>query len=241
MPTWIELEQRFLELEPSLNFARLDQQTGTDGEYWHVAATFDMVAKSRFESLSTIAGRKLADTFSSDSLPDELRDAPNDKVRWYRSLARNYHFYKPGMSGYLSNDKGEKTGWIASGSINKPASVSAAHCLELSAMTSDENKPLAPLTINVSGANSRLNVASVDNSVNTVNSTNITVFRDIRKVIADQLDSHDRTSLQNRLDELEAAVNTPSYATKYKEFMQTAANHVTVLAPFLPALASFLT
>jgi len=84
MPTWTELERRFLELEGALHSARLDQQTGTEGEYWRVAISFDPVAKSRFESLATIAGRKLAQTFASDSLPEELRNAPSEHFLWYR-------------------------------------------------------------------------------------------------------------------------------------------------------------
>src|SRR5437879_3615429 len=134
MPSWTELEQRFLQLNPSLRSARLDRQTGTDGEYWHIAAAFDTVAKSQFESLSTIAGRKLGETFLPESLPQELREVPNDQIRWYRALAQNLRFYKPGVFGHLSNDKGDRTGWIASGSITEPAAVSAAYCLEVAAM-----------------------------------------------------------------------------------------------------------
>jgi hypothetical protein len=97
MPSWTELERRFLELEPSLRSARLDQQTGAAGEYWCVAAAFNMVAKSSFESLSIIAGRKLDQDFGPDGLPDELRDAPSDRFRWYRAIARNPRFYTPGL------------------------------------------------------------------------------------------------------------------------------------------------
>src|SRR5213083_635241 len=129
MPTWTELERRFLELEPALRSARLDRQSGTEGEYWGVAASFDSVATSRFESLATIAGRKLGQSFRPESLPEELRDAPSERFLWYRAISHNLRFYNPGPVAYPVNDKGERTGWIATGSLNNPAAVSAAHCL----------------------------------------------------------------------------------------------------------------
>jgi hypothetical protein len=53
MSSWIELEKRFLEVEPALRFARLDVQTGTKGEYWRLAALTDNVGRFRFQSLSS--------------------------------------------------------------------------------------------------------------------------------------------------------------------------------------------
>jgi hypothetical protein len=240
MPTWTELERRFLELEPALRSARLDQQSGTEGEYWRVAASFDPVAKSRFESLATIAGRKLRQTFAPESLPEELRDAPSEQFLWYRAISRNLRFYTPGPVAYPVNDKGERVGWIATGSINNPTAVSAAHCLELAAMTSEEENPAAPLTIHVSGQNARLNVGSIDNSSNVANSSELTVFEDARRTIAEKTEGEAKDALLAKLQDLQDALNTPSYATRYKEFMQTAADHVTVLGPVLAALAGFL-
>jgi len=39
---------------------------------------------------------------------------------------------------------------------------------------------------------------------------------------------------------MEAQQGTPSFIDCYKDFMSNAANHMTVLAPILPALAGFL-
>lgn len=240
MPTWTELERRFLELEPALRFARLDGQRGTEGEYWRVAASFDPAATSRFESLATIAGRKLGQTFKPESLPEELRDAPNEQFRWYRAISRNLRFYNPGPVAYPVNDKGERTGWITTGSVNNPAAVSAAHCLELAAMAPEEDAPAAPLTIHVSGQNARFNVGSVDNSSNVINTTEMMVFEAARKTITEKIDGDAKDELLAKLDAMQKAANTPTYAARYKEFMQTAADHVTVLGPVLAGLASFL-
>ena len=181
MPTWTELERRFLKLEGALRSARLDQETGTRGEDWWLAASFDPVAKSRFESLAMIAGRKLAQTFAPESLPEELRNAPSDKWLWYRAISRNLRFYTPGLVAYPENDKGQRVGWIATGSINNPAAVSAAHCLELAAMTSEEENIARLWTVHVSGPNARFNLDTIDNSSNVIASNEVAVFEDAKK------------------------------------------------------------
>lgn len=239
MPSWTDLERRFLDLDGPLDMARLDHQSGTEGEYWRIAAAFNQVAQSRFESLSTIAGRKLRETLG-ESLPDEVKGAPNDQFLWYRSLARNMRFYSHGSVGYPLNDKGEQVGWIATGSIKNPAAVSAAHCLELAAMTDEESPSSGPLTINVSGQNARLNVGSVDNSSNLISSAHTQVFAEARKTVESQVPEGSREVLLARLDALEEAVNTPSYTARYREFVQLAADHVTALAPAIAALAGLL-
>jgi len=43
-----------------------------------------------------------------------------------------------------------------------------------------------------------------------------------------------------RIDKLEQAQGTPGFLASYQAFMTAAANHMTVLAPFLPALAHLL-
>lgn len=240
MASWTELERRFLELEGPLGMARLDRQTGTEGEYWRVAAAFNQVAQSRFESLSEIAGRKLQQTLAPQELPVELKGAPSYQFLWYRSLARNMRFYSPGSVGYPLNEKGERVGWIATGSIRNPAAVAAAHCLELAAMTAEESTPASPLTIHVSGQNARLNVGSVDKSTNVISSTTSTVFSEAKETIERHVPPDVHAPLLAHLEALEKAVGTPSYAMRYKEFVQLAADHITALAPVITALAGFL-
>jgi hypothetical protein len=50
----------------------------------------------------------------------------------------------------------------------------------------------------------------------------------------------DRTEILTILDALEAAQNQPSFLQRYTEFISFASNHVTVIAPFMPALAELL-
>lgn len=105
-------------------------------------------------------------------------------------------------------------------------------------------KPSAPrgdTTYNVSGAHARVNVDSVDQSVN-IGDTQVGATLDqVRGLLRDQVaDAEERASLLAKVDELQQAHGTDEFAGVYKEFMALAANHMAVLAPLVPALAALL-
>ena len=89
---------------------------------------------------------------------------------------------------------------------------------------------------NINGPGARVNIGSVDNSTNVVNLSPTELFSHIREALPDDAGE----SVRSRLNELEAARGTPSALGAYQEFMAAAANHMTVLGPFLPALAQLL-
>jgi hypothetical protein len=93
--------------------------------------------------------------------------------------------------------------------------------------------------IHVSGSNSRVNIASTDQSLNTVVSGG--VFNEIRRALEGQIqDEGAREQLKNLLSELEAARDQKSFISGYQAFIASAANHITIIAPFLPALTELL-
>ena len=53
-------------------------------------------------------------------------------------------------------------------------------------------------------------------------------------------DSEVSTELLRRIDDMQAAIGSPGFAGRYKEFVAVAADHLTLLAPFLPALTQML-
>src|SRR5260370_39532275 len=59
LPTWLELEQRFKELEPALQFSRIDGQTGSAGEYWRIAGSAGRDAEDRFNAVAAMASARL--------------------------------------------------------------------------------------------------------------------------------------------------------------------------------------
>ncbi|SFB10799.1 hypothetical protein SAMN03159496_01906 [Rhizobium sp. NFR07] len=95
-------------------------------------------------------------------------------------------------------------------------------------------------TIHVSGSNARVNLNSTDNSSNIVN--NNRVFSELRAAISEHVsDDSARVLLLNSVDDMDAAkADKPNFLNAYQHFIATAADHITVVAPFLPALAPLL-
>lgn len=94
---------------------------------------------------------------------------------------------------------------------------------------------------NVTGPNARVNVQSTDSSTNVVNVDTSALFVALREVVFQSIaDAQARQRVESVLDGMESAVGTRAFSERYKEFMSVAADHMTVLAPFLPALSQLL-
>lgn len=91
------------------------------------------------------------------------------------------------------------------------------------------------------GANSRVNIGSTDNSSNIVNINKDNIFDQLRSVINENISSEsDSIILLDLVNNMEETKGTPSFIDKYKSFMESAANHMSVFSPLLPALAQVL-
>jgi hypothetical protein len=94
---------------------------------------------------------------------------------------------------------------------------------------------------NISGSNTRLNINSTDTSTNVVNVGTDQLFDRLRDEIIRQVANDDaRDALLERVRELNEAVGTQTFAQKYQQLLSIAADHMTVLLPFLPALTQLL-
>jgi hypothetical protein len=92
-------------------------------------------------------------------------------------------------------------------------------------------------TYNLHGTHARVNIHSQDSSVNISHEITENLFADMRQVIQTQIpNDEERTEILNRLNELEAAKGTDTFIQKYQGFITSAANHMALLAPFIPAL-----
>ena len=93
----------------------------------------------------------------------------------------------------------------------------------------------------VYGHNARWNNNSNDHSVNVVSISTDQVFANLRQELKSRIPASDElTDILTKLNALEEAQESPSFAKRYTEFIATAANHVQLIAPFLPALAELL-
>jgi hypothetical protein len=63
----------------------------------------------------------------------------------------------------------------------------------------------------------------------------------MRRQIRSSVPANDeQQDILEKLAVLEAAQGSPSFPHRYSEFISTAANHMTLLAPFIPALTEIL-
>jgi len=93
----------------------------------------------------------------------------------------------------------------------------------------------------VHGHNPRWNVNSTDHSVNVVTASNDQIFQELRQQITSGLPaSEERKDILDKLTALEDAQASPGFAQRYAEFISVAANHMQILAPFVPALTEML-
>jgi hypothetical protein len=99
----------------------------------------------------------------------------------------------------------------------------------------------ASTVYNLQGTHARVNIHSQDSSINVSHEITENLFADMRQAIQTQIQNDDeRTQILSRLNELEAAKGTDTFIQRYQEFITSAANHMTLLAPFIPALTQML-
>ena len=94
---------------------------------------------------------------------------------------------------------------------------------------------------NVSGPHARVNVKSVDQSINVSSAQTGATFDQLRELLREHVaDVEEHARLLDKVGELERAHGTAKFVERYKELMALAANHMTALAPVLPALSNLL-
>lgn len=94
-------------------------------------------------------------------------------------------------------------------------------------------------TFNAIGPNSRNNVNSTDNSTNVVHQG--VPFAELRKAIESGIEEGTkRAAILETLASLEAAPDRESASTRYQQFIAAAADYMTLIGPFLPALGHWV-
>ena len=94
---------------------------------------------------------------------------------------------------------------------------------------------------NVTGANSRFNINSIDASTNIINKAPSEMFEALREAIRLGISKSDeREKLLAQTVEMEEQVGKIGFTEKYSRFIRDAANHIQIISPFLPALTQLL-
>lgn len=88
------------------------------------------------------------------------------------------------------------------------------------------------------GSAEKININSTDNSVTYNITENDKALMETLKMLAKELDNSE--AIINSIEEMKDNVGKKSFADKYKTFIQNVANHMTIFAPFIPALTQLL-
>jgi len=102
-------------------------------------------------------------------------------------------------------------------------------------------QPSPQVTYNLHGPNSRVNNQSVDFSTNTVTLGPENVFVELKRAIELNVPSGGgQDVLLGGVKAMEETRGMGGYLARYQEFIKDAANHMTLVAPFIPALTHLL-
>jgi hypothetical protein len=105
----------------------------------------------------------------------------------------------------------------------------------------DRPRPATPLgSITIHGDHARVNLNSVDQSTNISSKTTVDVWANLRATIEREVPEPEKSHLLRAVGGMKEAAGKPSFKDRYKEFMAQAANHMTILTPFLPMLTNLL-
>jgi len=131
---------------------------------------------------------------------------------------------------FVVKDRGYKAG---SGGISSHYQVKVGR-------PDDKISPPSGSVIQAIGPNARINIGSVDRSTN-ITKIEENVFSEIKKCITENVKNDDaRNQLINAVDDMEKTRKTEGFTNKYRKFISLAADHMTLLAPFIQALTNFL-
>lgn len=142
----------------------------------------------------------------------------------------------------------EKQGWITAKHVfgaQLPVDVSltpAGMRYAESLLNARPSEAVTPNVVyNVSGPNARINISSHDASVNVVDLDANTLFARIEQAVSEGVaDVTLREEVLESVRHLQAAPDASSRAERLGELLQVAANVITVIQPFLPALTQIV-
>ena len=84
----------------------------------------------------------------------------------------------------------------------------------------------------------KVNIHSTDNSTTYQITANDISILDTLRSLAKGLDEEDK--IISAVNEMQESIGKKTFSEKYNAFIQSVANHMTIFAPFIPALSAFL-
>lgn len=96
------------------------------------------------------------------------------------------------------------------------------------------------VTYNITNESGKVNIDSVDNSVNinlSLSNEEETLFNALKELTAS---IEDGDIICKSVDEMHDNIGKETFVVKYNNFIQSIANHMTVFAPFIPMLSNLI-
>lgn len=142
------------------------------------------------------------------------------------------------ISRVLSNGKEELYKVLDPVFYENVAGISAHYQIKV-VKTTQEKSSKNFGTVNITATdNAKVNFNSIDNSVYNINSNDLQVFE---KLLDKAKNIPENSKIIEAINSMKNNVsNKKTFKEKYCEFIQVAANHITLFAPFIPVLTNFL-
>lgn len=139
----------------------------------------------------------------------------------------------------LPNDKAIRYTILDAGYRPGHISIPARYICRIEKVGLSSKDQSATIIYNLSGNNSRLYQGSIDNSTNNVQAdSSDQLFNDLINAVSQSIT--DNTELLAIISEMKGNQNNSKFISSYQKFMTSAADHMTVITPFLPALSRLL-
>ena len=98
-----------------------------------------------------------------------------------------------------------------------------------------------PVTYNLHGAASKVNINSIDSSTSVINMAVDDGFQQLRTLLEQIIcDASKKSELLDYVNQMESAKGSVDYSSRYTAFISAAADHMALIAPLIPFLTGLL-
>ena len=119
--------------------------------------------------------------------------------------------------------------------------IGAHYQVKVRKESSIQNTQNPPIVYNLHGSNPKVNINSQDSSINITHITNENGFEQLKKAIEENIaELKTREVYLKNLEDLQESVGSNSFLEKYQRFISTTADHISIIAPFIPFLTQLI-
>ena len=236
MMTWDELKAEFEALEAEMPDAFISLSWGGGESYFmHLDGVESRKFRDRFMNLAYIGGRMIQTQFSGILAPPGDSEWPSR--RWFETLRNVLNRF--GGFGFSEGLDGMRF----HGEIPYVVAASVDLCVRAKAMqplSTGAPASTGSVSIAVHGDHSRAYFQSPDSSVNLESLAPDELVKQLINVIERTIPESERGALVDASRRLQETAKTPSFMARYKEWLDLANAHISILQPFIGPLSQLI-